>query len=100
MHVCVFTALCSGVYAQCESMYVGVCFLVHVCILYAFLLCFVFVSDNQCMSVFACVSVCVCACMCPYAYACLCLANCCTLLNYSLSIYLNCSLCPAMAISK
>ena len=58
--VCVFAALCSRVYAQCVFMYMGVGFLVHVCILYMFLLCCVFVSDSQCMSVFVCVSVCMC----------------------------------------
>ena len=38
--------------------------LVHVCILYVFLLCFSYVFVSECMPIFVCVCVCVCACVC------------------------------------
>ena len=70
--MCRFAALCSSVYVQCVSMYMGVCFLVHVCIPYVFLCC-VFVSDNECMSVFM-VCVCVCVCVCMHESICMCMS--------------------------
>ena len=67
MHVHVFAALRSSVYVQCVFIYMGVCLLVHVHLLYVFLstrvhiVCVFFVvySFVKCVCVCICVFVCV-----------------------------------------
>ena len=66
MHVRVFAALHSSVYTLCVPMYMEVCFLVDMCILYVSSLlcvCCVFVPDYVCMSVFVCVCTCIHVCV-------------------------------------